>query len=299
MIPDDLRDTVRRWFGVAGEQWLATVPAEVDRFAREWQLRLGAPYSGGTNALVLAVATADGQPAVLKIPILDDENVHEAAALRAYDGEGAVRLLRYEEQTGAMLLERADPGTALSAYTDLLPAIDIAAGVLRRLRRTAPADVPLTRVTEAAARWAESLPSLRGMVPAPMLDAAVLLAASYAADPAGPELLINRDAHLDNILRASRQRWLLIDPKPMIGEAAFEAGHPVLNSMRHRPPSTMDPAYVDRIVIRWAMGLGVDPSRVRGWTLVRALQNVQWALEIASDPSGDLAEASVLFAQSR
>jgi streptomycin 6-kinase len=154
-------------------------------------------------------------------------------------------------------------------------------------------------VTDVAAGWAESLPSLRGAVPAPLLDTAVRLAASYAADPAGPELLINRDAHLDNILRASRQRWLLIDPKPMIGEAAFEAGHPVLNSMRHRPPSTMDPVYVDRIVIRWAMGLGVDPSRVRGWALVRAVQNAQWALSLSEDPTADLAEAAALFDQSR
>lgn len=298
MIPDDLRDTVRSWFGAPGEQWLTDVPGEAERLAREWGLRLGVGYNGGTNALVLAAAAADGQPAVLKIPIRDEENAHEAVALRAYDGEGAVRLLRYEESTGAMLLERAEPGTALSAHADLLAAIDIAAGVLRRLRRPAPDDVPLARVPDAAARWAASLPSLRGHVPAPLLDAAVGLAASFAAAPEGPELLVNRDAHLDNILRASRQRWLLIDPKPMIGEAAFEAGHPVLNSMRHHRPSTMEAAYVGRIVIRWAMGLGVDPTRVRGWALVRAVQNVEWALSIGADPADDLAEATALF-QSR
>ena len=102
-----------------------------------------------------------------------------------------------------------------------------------------------------------------------LVDEAVTLASAYVAAPVGPELLVNRDAHLDNILRAGRQRWLLIDPKPMLGEAAFEAGHPVLNAMRHRPPETMQPAYVDRLVIRWAMGLGADPARVRGWALIR------------------------------
>jgi streptomycin 6-kinase len=295
-VPDDLRQTVLRWFGAEGERWLAEVPGEALRLADRWRLRLGAPYAGGTNALVVAVATEDGQPAVLKIPIRDEENYHEAVALRAYDGDGAVRLLSYEESTGAMLLERADPGAPLSATADLYAAIDVAAGVMRRLRRPAPSGVRLARVTDVAARWAATLPELRGQVPgelAGLVDEAVALASSYAAAPAGPELLVNRDAHLQNILRAGRQRWLLIDPKPMIGEAAFEAGHPVLNSMRQRP---LDPAEVDRLVIRWAMGLGVDPARVRGWALVRAVQNVQWALSIGDDPSTDLAEARALAA---
>jgi hypothetical protein len=50
------------------------------------------------------------------------------------------------------------------------------------------------------------------------------------------------------------------------------------------------------VVIRWAMGLGADPVRVRGWALIRAVQNVQWALEIDEDPEADLAEAAALSA---
>ena len=296
IIPDELRRTVLRWFGDEGERWLAAVPAEAERLGERWRLRLGAPYAGGTNALVLAAATEDGQPAVLKIPIRDEENFHEAAALRAYAGDGAVRLLTDEEQTGAMLLERADPGTPLSASGDLFAAIDIAASVMRRLRRPAPSDVPLPRVLDVVGRWADSLAGLHLPGHSRVVEEAVTLASAYVAAPVGPDLLVNRDAHLDNILRAGRQRWLLIDPKPMIGEAAFEAGHPVLNAMRHRPPETMQPAYVDKVVIRWAMGLGADPARVRGWALIRAVQNVQWALEIGEDPADDLAEAVALSA---
>jgi streptomycin 6-kinase len=296
VIPDELRRTVLRWFGDEGDRWLAAVPGEAERLRDRWRLRLGAPYSGGTNALVLAVATEDGQPAVLKIPIRDEENFHEAAALRAYEGDGAVRLLTYEEPTGAMLLERADPGTPLSASGDLFGAIDIAAAVMRRLRRAAPEGVPLMRVVDVVGGWAQTLPGLDLPGFERLVDEAVTLASAYVAAPVGPELLVNRDAHLDNILRAGRQRWLLIDPKPMIGEAAFEAGHPVLNGMRHRPPETMQPAYVDRLVIRWAMGLGTDPARVRGWALIRAVQNVQWALDIGEDPADDLAEAVALSA---
>jgi streptomycin 6-kinase len=296
VVPDELRRTVLRWFGEEGERWLAAVPGEAERLRDRWRLRLGAPYTGGSNALVLTAATEDGQPAVLKIPIRDEENVHEAAALRAYAGDGAVRLLTYEEQTGAMLLERADPGTPLSAWGDLFAAIDIAASVMRRLRRPAPEGVPLARVVDVAGRWAQTLSGLDLPGHSRLVDEAVRLASAYAAAPVGPDLLINRDAHLDNILRAGRQRWLLIDPKPMIGEAAFEAGHPVLNAMRHRPPETMRPDYVDRLVIRWAMGLGADPVRVRGWALIRAVQNVQWALEIDEDPAADLAEAVALSA---
>ena len=289
-IPEDLARTVEKWFGEAGRDWLAALPATVDALAARWGLRLGAPYGGGTHALVLPALGADGRPAALKIPFIDDENREEGEALRAYDGDGAVRLHAHDPETSALLLERADPGNALVDEPDRDAALDVLFGLLRRLRRPGPTRVPFQRATELAARWARRLreaPDTDGLA-----EAAAQRAAAFAASPAGPELLINRDAHLGNVLRCQREPWLLIDPKPIVGEAAFEAGFPVLKLLGEHPT----PARAKLAIGRLAIGLEVDRERVQGWALIRAMENAAWSADLGCDPSAHLAQAAAIAA---
>src|SRR5207302_6189029 len=45
----------------------------------------------------------------------DRESEHEANALAAWGGNGAVRLIDYDAERRALLIERCEPGTPLSA----------------------------------------------------------------------------------------------------------------------------------------------------------------------------------------
>jgi streptomycin 6-kinase len=298
-VPRELSDNVERWFGKRGRQWVAAVPATVAILAERWELRLGSPYPGGSHALVLRATMADGTAAVLKVPFRDDENYAEAAALRAYDGDGAVRLLAYDEGSGALLLERAEPGSPLARHPDRTTAIGIACGLLRRLRRPAPPGEDFPSAAALAKRWAAELPQRqrrhRLTGGDALVDEAAGFARQYADRPDGPPLLINRDAHLGNVVRAQRGRWLLIDPKPVVGEAAFEAAHPVLRTLAEATgDSGGDPRTVAQKITVWSIGLGVDPARVRAWALVRAVDNALWSAEIGADPIGDLRRAAAL-----
>ena len=233
---------------------------------------------------------------MLKVPVVDDENYAEADGLRAYDGDGAVRLLRHDPVSGALLLERGEPGTALEDEPDRATAVEVFCGLLRRLRRPAPAGVRFPSATRLATRWAQELPvrQRRRRLPGadPLVARAVALAHRYADEPADPPLLINRDAHLGNVIRAEREPWLLIDPKPLVGEAAFEAGHPVLNLLGDSPT----PHRASEVVGRLAGGLDVPADRVRGWALVRAVENALW--EPAGQSGRHLARAAALAAAS-
>jgi streptomycin 6-kinase len=283
---------VPRVFGERGERWLTDLPAMARALAARWGLRLGRPYLGGTHALVLAVDRTEGGPAVLKIPVLDDENYAEADALRAYGGDGAVRLFASDRATGALLLERAEPGTALLEHADRAEALAVAFGLLRRLRRPAPEGVRFPAARDLAARWAVDLPERQRRVRLPDGDRwaarAAELSAGYAAAPQGPELLINRDLHLGNVLRAQREPWLLIDPKPLVGEAAFEGGFPVLKLV---VDDSSDP---DGAVHRVARGLRVEPERVRGWAFLRVFENALWIAGLGDDPGPFAAAAAAL-----
>src|SRR5262245_51036971 len=102
------------FFGARGRAWMEALPGVVADLERRWELRLGArAYGGGSHSLVLPVTRSDGAPAVLKVPVLDAENRREADALRAYAGDGAALLYAADEASGALLLERLEPGTPL------------------------------------------------------------------------------------------------------------------------------------------------------------------------------------------
>src|SRR3954467_15050134 len=88
----------------------------VEALAEEWELTLGEPYTpGAASEHVVRAKLADGTPAVLKIGIPHRESAQEADALERWDGDGAVRLLRRDDARSALLLERCEPGTYLSA----------------------------------------------------------------------------------------------------------------------------------------------------------------------------------------
>ena len=92
-----------------------------------------------------------------------------------------------------------------------------------------------------------------------LLDAAVDVCRTVDRSAAR---LVNQDLHAGNVLSAEREPWLVIDPKPLVGERELEASGPLRN--------TLD-------VSRWLDALaevGLDRERARGWGVAH---NLAWA----------------------
>lgn len=199
-----------------------------------------------------------GQPLVLKVGYPHLEGEHEAAALRAYDGNGAVRLVDHDPQRWAMLLERCDPGTPL--VDDVVEPL---ASVNERLW-DAPTDGPF-RTLEQEITWHADLISERrstGVVADDVVDR-VLVLQRELLDSADPSVLLHADLHCENVLLSARG-WLAIDPKPLVGDPAYGVAQALAND---KPTPGEVPALARR--------LGLDPDRVRAWGLCR---NVELAL---------------------
>jgi streptomycin 6-kinase len=291
--PVELRRTVVKWFGEEGRRWCDALPGAVARLTALWQLSPGKPLAGATHALVLDCLRSDGSPAVLKLPFVDDENRAEADALRLYDGDGAVRLLDDDPTSGALLLERLVPGTPLLDLSDRRHALDIACGILRRLRRPAPEGHRFPLQRDLAASWARDLPveqdRLGHPLPRQMVDQAARLVRDLGAWN-GPDVVVNRDPHLANFLSARRAPWLLIDPKPVVGEAAFDGSYLLVANLEEDATRTVAASTIARI----AAGLGVEPGRARAWAFVRAVDSALWARSL-----GDVAKMTTLAAKAR
>src|SRR5262249_20716262 len=76
-------------------------------------------------------------------------------------------------------------------------------------------------------------------------------------------VLLATDLHAGNVLRAEREPWLVIDPKPFVGDPAYDATQHLLNSLGRLR------ADADRTIRGLGDLLGVDHERVRAWTFAR------------------------------
>jgi streptomycin 6-kinase len=241
---------------------------------------------------VLAATRVDGTPALLKVPAVDDENRMEGAALRRYGGDGAALLYAVDEASGALLMERLEPGTPLGDHPDRDVAVGIASRLLRRLSRPVTGGHHFPLVSDLLAGWAGAFPAAQERTGA--LAAAEFRAVTAALEalsaPAGRPVLVNRDGHMDNVLAAEREPWLLIDPKPLAGEAAFDGGWLLIDAIRTSPTR----AAVERYAARVGEGLAVPPERVRAWALLRAADNLFWELGAGDDPAMSRAQVAAL-----
>lgn len=254
-----------------GREWLSRLPGIVGTCIREWSLtRVGEPFPYAFASIAMPVRFGDAD-AVLKVQFPDRESRHEAAALDLWDGDGAVRLLAHDARRSALVIERCRPGSPLSEL-ELDAALDVACDLFPRLWK--PAGAPFTALADEAAWWAESLEADWSLLGQPfsrsLLDAALDAIRTLSASQ--PEaVLVHQDMHALNILRSQREPWLVIDPKPLVGERAFgiaalvrgdELGRGRKNLLRRFDRLTAD--------------LSIDRGRARGWCLA---QTLAWGLD--------------------
>jgi streptomycin 6-kinase len=315
-IPGGLAAIQAKVNGEAGRAFIAGLPARVEDFLGRWELRVDGPPMHGMTALVLPVVAADGGRAVLKLQLLDEESAGEPVALRLWNGDRAVRLLRHDEATGTMLLERLDPARMLAHVPDTHETVVVIARLLAHLT-SLPAPPELRRLGDIAGEMLERVPWALERIPDPSQRRLVADCAAAVREVAGEpgDRLLHWDLHDENVLAAADREnerghgngldlgnerghgnglgrendlahgngrvsdWLAIDPKPLAGDPCFELW-PALHN-RYDP---------DDVLWRFdAMTdvLGLDRERARAWTLGRVLQNALWNVEDGEPQEAD------------
>jgi len=257
--------------GLTHGVWLERVPDLVTECVEQWGLRLGEPYEAGAAGYAVRADLPDGTPAVLKLIYPHREAEQEAEALKVWNGEGAIRLLAHDEERWAMLIERCDPGSLLARIA-VEKALDVLIGLLPRLWK--PVGEPFRPLAEEAAWWVDYLPTEWERAGRPierrLLDEAIDALQDLAGSQ-GEQVLLHQDLHGDNVLAAQREPWLVIDPKPLVGEREFSVAPIVRDS---------EFAHSRRDVLhrfdRLTSELGLDRARARGWTIG---QTVAWAFD--------------------
>ena len=175
-----------------------------------------------------------------------------------------MRLLARDDERRALLIERCVPGTRLwdagvdetTVIGELLPRLQVEVDEASHPFRLSPTRRSAGRTTFRAGTRRRAGPFER-----------VLARFGGRRLPHGATArrrwLVNQDLHGGNVLRAEREPWLVIDPKPLVGERELEA-------QRAPPQRRLD-------VSRWLDALaelGLDRERARGWGVAH---NLAWA----------------------
>jgi streptomycin 6-kinase len=253
--------------------WLAALPAQVSEIASEWELELGDPYlPGGQCAWVAPARTRAGHELVLKLGWRHREAEHEAEGLLYWAGDGAVRCLAaaHLDGTDALLLERCTPARPLGSSLPEPEQDKIITGLLRHLhaRELRPGH-PFRSLEDTCHVWADEFElayarDRRGLDPRLARQGVETLRTLPATAPT--RVLLCTDLHAENVLSSQREPWLVVDPKPLVGDPAFDPVQHMLNC-EHRLKT--DPFGLAR---RMAELLGNDPERVRLWLFARCVQ---------------------------
>lgn len=233
--------------------WLDVLPRLVADCAEQWSLALERPVDT-PHSLVIPAGDI-----VLKLNAPSHvEAEREADALAHWDGDAAVRLVARDDSRRALLLERCTPGTQL--WDANVDQATVVAELLPRLQVDAGDAHPFALLADEADRWAEDVPRRYTDAGKPferaLLDAALDV---YRTVDRSAKTLVNQDLHGGNILRATREPWLVIDPKPLVGEPELEASGLLRNADD---------------VSRWLdllSDLGFDRERARGWGVAHTL----------------------------
>ena len=245
--------------------WLEGLPDVVQELEHRWNLTPDAPLSGEqpTCSYVEAVRRPDGTPAVLKISMPHMEQEHETDGLRFWNGDPTVRLFESDDALRAMLLERCQPGTALRGLDECEQDFVIS-GLLRRLWRPLPKLHRFRPLSTLIEYWSNETLSEVERWPDHGLVSEGLRVFRELLHTGTTEVLLATDLHAGNVLRAERETWLVIDPKPFVGDPAYDGTQHLFNC------SVRLQSHPDRTIRRLADLLGVDYERLRRWTFARA-----------------------------
>ncbi len=261
-----LKRNILNIYGNQGRTWLAELPQRVEKISTKWGLSELALVDNMSYNYVMA-GLKDNTPIILKLS--PDHLQHEAMALKAFAGRGAVEVL--EEEVGALLLERAMPGISLKSYFPKRDeeSIKITCDIMKRLHHP----------SSGFPHIKDWLKVLNKEWDVPYLQKARQLR-DRLLGTSDDTVLLHGDLHHDNILSCGNE-WRVIDPKGVIGEPAFE----VAVFIRNPTEELLTSDILKNRIHAFAKELNLDFYRIRDWCFVESVLSRVWDIEDNMKPS--------------
>lgn len=267
--------------GANGAKWLDELPAIIWEIEEAWSLAVGAPYENLSYHFVAPCVLADGGKAVVKIGFPEENSpiFNEAEMLKLYAGTGAIRFLQIDEKRLALLLEKAHPGGNLKEIFrgKEEQTVEIAAGVLQKIIRKSPPKHSFIFLEE----WFAGFEKAQNTVfPAAPVEKARKF---YEELSAHESFLIHGDFHHENILSAAREKFLVIDPKGVIGQIGYEISVFLNNHLWILWNDENLREKLSDAVLKFSEAFEIEPRILRKWAYAQGVLSAWWTFEENSE----------------
>lgn len=263
------------------KEWLKNIPETIRIAEEKWQIKVAEPFDLSYN-YVAPSRYKDGEKVVLKIGMYGDkEFLIEIEALKMYDGDGVVKLIEYDIDNTMMLIEMVEPGQPLSSLMDDVKATRILGAVIKKIDKPIIDNRKFPHVgslMQGFGRFKQRYQGLNMPLPLDLIEKAEKLS-EYLLSSIGKEFLVHGDLHHDNVLKSTNGQWLVIDPKGVIAEPAYECAAMLRNPHSHILQfKDLSEILKTRILIL-SEGLDIDPQRILDWGIVQTVLSAIWTEE--------------------
>ena len=249
-------------YGKVGQTWLQNLPKLIHVLSGLWELSELYPLENLSYNYVLS-GVRYNREIVLKISLRRDAMQREIEALEHYNGNSCIRLIDYNLEHGAILLEKVTPGIPLKSIIDQTPhealhtACDIAKVLHEQPLRTSHQCI--SHISE----WTQILDEAW-----PLLQHQRLLKAKQLRDELLESMaevtVLHGDLHYENILQTEKG-WIAIDPKGVVGEPAIDLWCLVRDN--------------HELIEEAAKLMTIDSTRLAKWGYVMSIIACCWRIE--------------------
>jgi streptomycin 6-kinase len=280
-------------FGERGKNWIANLPHLVEMLAVHWELKDVTPVNSMSFNYVAKAISNTNQSVVLKISCDAESIADEKQALLYFNGNGSIKLIDYNDEYNALLIQQAVPGDTLKSLYPAQPdyVMDCYINTMKKLH-----DKKFSNKYEYRhiADWLKILDQLLPKeMPARLLNRALELREKLLTSM-GALVFLHGDLHHDNILKQGNE-WLAIDPKGVVGEPEVEIAAFDFMYVAELANKKNIKELFEKRVERLAKKADLDQQRIKDWVFVRLILMAAWSIEDNDNPSWAIKLAEILI----
>ncbi|MBO8157744.1 MAG: hydrogenase expression protein HypB [Bacillaceae bacterium] len=275
-LPEQFVQNIKHVHKAKGKKWLNRLPDLISECADRWDLHIH-PHFDLSYSYVSPAMTRNQREVVIKLGIPDEEFNNSLEALKLFDGNGVVQLIDAVPEKGMLLMERITPGTMLALQKDDKQATRIATQVMKKIWKPAPLKccLPTTlKREESLATLINEYPEGIGPIQLKTLEEALDIF-KYMNQQMETRYLLHGDLHHYNILKASGESWVAIDPKGLIGEREYDVIQFLLNKL---PEGEVASAIQNRMEI-FADELNLNFQKIALWGYAHSVLATAWTVQ--------------------